>query len=684
MRSESLSVRGARIRRRPEWAAIFALFAWLAPSAWCQDKPADLTDRSLEDLMNIEVTSVSKKEQKLSQTAAAIFVIAAEDIRRSGATNIPDLLRMVPGMNVAQINGSTWAVSARGFNQQFSNKLLVMIDRRVVYTSTFAGVFWDVLDLPLGDIDRIEVIRGPGGTIWGANAVDGVISIFTKKASATPGGLVEAGGGNLEQGFGTTQYGGKINNATAYRVYAKYFNLDHMLDPQGQNGADGWNGLRGGFRVDSDISAKDSLAVQGSLFTGREGEFGFFLPSVTSSSLIPISEQIHSTDGFLQLDWNRIHSNGSDSAFTVAYGRFTRDDPLNPEIRDTFDLDFQHHSLWGERHDIVWGAGYRYTTDQILGSLTVAMIPPKRQLNLFDGFVQDEIRLVENQLYLTVGTKVEHNDYTGVEIMPSIRATWAVAERHMLWAAVSRALRAPSRNDTNLVVNFGTNGTPDLMRLLGNPKFEDERLIGYEAGYRSSLAKRLSLDLAAFVNDFDNLQTTEPLPPFLEETPAPPHEVQPFTYENLMHGETHGIEATANWKPWDRWTISPGYAFEELHMHTDLRSADMQTRLFVEGASPRHSAQLRSHLELRPGLAWDTSAYFVDRLLHQGPLSNVTIPAYPRLDTGLTWKLRESVSFSVVGQNLLRDHHMEFVDINGSLQSGEIKRSGYAKVSWRF
>jgi iron complex outermembrane recepter protein len=660
------------------WAVLMAI------PTWPQASPTDLAHKSLEDLMNIQVTSVSKRGQNISQVAAAVFVITQEDIRRSGATNIPDLLRMVPGLDVAQINGSTWAISARGFNQQFSNKLLVMIDRRVVYTSTFAGVFWDVLDLPLGNIDRIEVIRGPGGTIWGANAVNGVISIFTKKAAETHGAMVEAGGGNLEQGFGTLQYGGKLKSATDYRVYAKYFNQSPMLDLNGQNGADSWSGIRGGFRMDSSVSSKDSLILEGNLFNGQEGEFGFFLPSVTSPGLIPVSEQIHSTDGSVQLDWNHVHSQQSDTSLMIAYGRFTRNDRLNPETRDTLDLDFQHHTVWGTRQDIVWGLGYRYTTDDIGGSLTVEMVPGMRQLNLFDGFVQDEIRLVGDRLYLTAGTKIEHNDYSGLEIMPSIRATWLPREHHMLWVAISRSLRAPSRNDTDLLLNFGTGGTPDLQRLLGNPNFRDERLIDYEAGYRTTLDRRLSLDAAVYFADYDNLQTTEPLTPFFEPTPLPAHEVQPFMYENLLFGETHGIELTANWKLSDRWTLSPGYAFEELHMHTDHASTDAQTGLFVEGAAPRDGAQLRSHLEMHRGFAWDASVYYLDQLNHQGPLGDVTIPAYTRLDTGLTWQLRESVTLNVVGQNLLRDRHLEFIDINGSLQSGQIKRSGYAKLTWRF
>ncbi|OLC94227.1 MAG: TonB-dependent receptor [Acidobacteria bacterium] len=653
-----------------------------------QTQPKDLTSTSIEDLMNVEVTSVSKKEQKLSRTAAAIFVITQEDIRRSGATNIPDLLRMVPGLDVAQINGSTWAIGSRGFNQQLANKLLVMVDGRSVYSPTFSGVFWDTLDLPLSDIARIEVIRGPGGSIWGVNAVTGVISIFTKKASETTGTSVEAGGGNFQQGFGMVQYGGKLGKETDFRVYTKYFNQDHMLDLNGQSGADGWHRLRSGFRMDSTLSPKDSLMFEGDLSTGREGEFGFELPSITSPGFVTVSEQINLANGSLESIWNHSYSARSDSSLQFSFDQHRRGDPLNPETRNTFDLDFRQHVAVGGRHDIVWGLGYRYTADQIGGSLTVAMNPPSRGLQLFNSFVQDEIALVPQRLYLTVGTKLEHNDYTGFEIMPSVRGTWAPSNRHMFWAAVSRALRAPSRNDTNLVLNIGgfpgPGGTPTLLRLLGNPNFQDERLIAYEAGYRAMVSQRLSIDLAAYYNDWDNVQTTEPSGSFFETTPPPAHQVQTLMYENMMHGEVHGFEIAANWKMTDRWSLSPGFAFANDHTHTGPKSADLQTPLFVEGSSADHMIQLRSHFDLRRGLAWDASAYYVDALTNQGPLSNLRIPSYTRLDTGLTWKLGEGFSLSLVGQNLLKDHHMEFEDVNGSMQSGQIKRSAYAKITWQF
>jgi iron complex outermembrane recepter protein len=653
-------------------------------------KTRELTSMNIEDLMNVKVTSVSKKEQSLSRTAAAIFVITPEDIRRSGATCIPDVLRMVPGVNVAQINGSTWAISARGLNQQFDNKLLVMIDGRVVYTSTFAGVFWDtVLDFPVEDIAKIEVIRGPGGTVWGANAVNGVINIFTKKASETRGGLVVAEGGNIDQEGGVVQYGGELKQGTDYRVYAKYFNRTSLFGLNGQNGADGWHQLRGGFRMDSTLSSKDSLMVEGDIVTGREGELGFVLPSVTSPGFVAESEHINLGNGFLESVWNHVYSSRSDTSFQISFDRHKRDDPQNPETRDTLDLDFQHHIALGGRQDVVWGLGYRYTTDLILGSLTVFENPARSKHQIFDGFFQDEIALVPDRLYLTGGMKLEHNDYSGFEFMPSIRLAWAPSAHHMLWLAVSRALRAPSRNDTNLVLNIGNIRTdpsapPDLLRLYGNPKYQDERLIAYEIGYRTALSNRLSIDLAAYYNDYDNLQTTEPLASFPESTPAPPHVVFPLTYKNLMHGETHGLEIAANWKVTDRWTLNPGYTFDGLHMHTDPKSTHTITGPFVEGSVPDHTAQIRSHFDLQRSLALDAAAYEVSQLNNQGPTSNVTIPGYTRLDVELTWKPSERTSFSLVGQNLLQDHHLGFEDVNGALQSSQIRRSGYAKLTCYF
>jgi iron complex outermembrane recepter protein len=653
----------------------------IALPAWPQQNPPDLTDKSLEDLMNIEVTSVSKKEEKLSRTASAVFVITAEDIRRSNALNIPDLLRMVPGLDVAQINANTWAISARGFNGRFSNNLLVLLDGRNVYTPTFDGVFWDVLDLPLENIERIEVIRGPGGSVWGANAVNGVINIIQKKASETKGAMIVVGGGNVDQGFGTTQYGGSLGKSVDYRVYGKYFNQDHFEDPAGQSGGDGWHILRGGFRTDSALSSKDTLTVQGDVYTGREGDPGVFLPSVTSPGLVEVIQQVNLAAGYLQSIWNHVYSNGSDSTLQVSFDAYDRDDVLR-EVRKTLSADFHHHFPWGKRQDFVWGLGYRFSTSHTDGGLSVSLNPADLNTQVFSSFIQDEIALAPDRLYLTVGAKLEHDYYTGFGFWPSARMAWNLSEHHMFWAAISDAGRTPSSIDTALRLNFAgfaePDGTPVLVGLVGNPHFKTEGLVAYEGGYRATVLRRLTIDFTAYYNNYGHQQTTEPATPFFETSPPPPHLFLPSTYENLMHGGTHGAEITANWQVTSRWTLSPGYDFERIHMHVNPASQDTTSAPELEGTDPHQQAQLRSHLDLSHGLAWDTSAYFVDRLVF------FKIPSYTQLDTGLTWQCTKRISLGMVGQNLTRDGHLEFVDTTQSARSTLIKRGGYAKLTWHF
>jgi iron complex outermembrane receptor protein len=643
--------------------------------------PKDLTSTSIEDLMNMEVTSASKKEQKLSQVAAAIFVITQEDIRSSGALNIPDLLRMVPGMNVAQINANTWAIAARGLNGEFANELLVMVDGRAVYTPTTGGVFWDVLDFPLEDIERIEVIRGPGGSVWGANAVNGVINILLKKASETKGAMLVAGGGNLDQGFGTAQYGGSVGKSFDYRIYSQYLNQDHMPSLTGQDGGDGWHMLRGGFRADGTLSSKDSLMLQGDMYTGNENNTTKTLPSITSPSLIDTDIPVALSGGFIQSIWNHTFSARSETTLMISYADYERDDQLR-EGRETVNIDFQHHISWGRRQDFVWGVGYWYSDSHSDGDLFVSLNPSSLGSDSFNSFVQDEITLIPNRFLLTVGTKLEHNYYTGFALMPSARATYELDPHNMMWAAVSRVERTPDATDASIrldVAGFpGPGGTPVLVSVLGNPQIKNEGLIAYEFGYRTTVGKRFSLDLAAFYNDYSNQESTEPSTPFFEAAPAPAHLVLPSTYENLIYGETHGVEIAANWKITDRWTLSPGYDFERIHMHTSPSSQDTQTVTETEGSAPHVQAQLRSHVELSQKWAWDASAYFVDRLIAQN------VPSYTRLDTGLSWRWKEGLSLSLVGQNLLRDHHVEFIDSTGASRSTEIKRSAYAKITWQF
>jgi iron complex outermembrane recepter protein len=641
---------------------------------------ADLSTKSLEDLMSIEVSSVSTRQEKLSRTAAAVFVITEKDIEQSDAINIPDLLRMVPGLDVAQINGNVWAISSRGLNDRFSNELLVLVDGRAVYTPTFGGVFWDSLDLPLEDIDRIEVIRGPGGSIWGGNAVNGVINIITKDAATTRGALVEGGTGNVNQGFGTLQYGGVWKHSINYRAYAKYFNEDHRVGI-GEPGDDGWHQLRGGFRADSSVSRKDGLAFQGDIYAGREGQEIPYLPSIVSPAPELIDAEVNVSGGFLQGVWTHKYSDRADFSLQSSFERYEHDDALR-EGRATFDLTFQDHLAIGTRQDVVWGAGYTYSSSHAAGSLFISLRPANLATHVFSAFAQDQIALAPNRLYVTLGTKIEHDYFSGYSLMPAASAAWMITRNRTLWASVARAERTPSYLDANIRLNvggfIGADGTPVLISVFGNPHLADEGMNAYEAGYRASLRKSFALDVAAYYDTYDHQETTEPAALFTENSPWPPHTVIPSVYENLMHGESHGAEAFATWSPSGRFTLAPGYAYEVVRMHLDPSSKDTDSVAEAEGSAPVHSAQLRAHYALPHRLDWNTSAYFVDRLV------DPAVPSYTRVDTSVSWHWSEDNSFTLAGQNLVSDRHLEYIDTNGSTQATLVKRGVYAKFEWRF
>jgi iron complex outermembrane recepter protein len=677
-------------RRRPSTprrcaGRVSVVLAWIVLAAFAagpsraDDNQADLANESLENLMNIQVTSVSRTEQKLSQTAAAVFVITQEDIARSGATNIPDLLRMVPGMDVAQINANAWAISVRGFDQRFSNQLLVLVDGRSVYTSSFGGVYWDVLDVPLQDIDRIEVIRGPGASVWGANAVNGVVNIITKKASETQGATVVAGGGALGTGFGELQYGGGLGTKTDYRLFTKYQTEGSLPGLTGADGGDGWHTLRMGFRSDTSVSSKDTLMLQGDLYSGREGNPTYQVPNILSAP-IPAELTVNLSGGYLQGLWKHEYSSRSGTSLEVSYDHYARNDVVH-DHRGTLDVEFQHHFEWGTRQNLQWGLEYRRSSSESKGSLLAAFNPEDLVTQLFGSYVQDEIAVVPNRLSVTVGTKFEHNYYTGFGVMPSARAALAVTTRQTLWAAFSRAVRTPSALDASFRANFGAlpgTNPPEVFSFVGNPNVQNEDLNAYEFGYRTQATSRLSLDIASYYNDYDNQESTELGTPFFENSPAPPHLVLPFTYENLLYGESHGMEMFADWQPTHRWTLSPGYTLERIHMHLSPGSTDTTSIASRQGSSPEQSAQLRSHFSVWRGLSWDASAYFVDRL--KDPIE----PAYTRVDTQLAWHFGEATSIAVVGQNLAQDHHQEFSDYTLSAQTTEVKRGVYAKFAARF
>jgi iron complex outermembrane recepter protein len=650
----------------------------------CAAETPDLTQKSLEDLMNIAVTSVSKREQKTSQAAAAIFVISRDDIRHSGALNIPDLLRMVPGLDVAQIDSGNWAISARGFNGQYSNKLLVLIDGRTVYSPLFAGVFWDSQNVPLDSIERIEVIRGPGSAVWGSNAVNGVINIITRSAGDTQGGHIVAGAGDASVGPETIGYGGKARALGDYRAFAEGFNYGALPTLARLPGQDDWRFIHGGFRTDTTLSARDSVTTEGEAYTGNAGEIAFVPVSLLPAENATLALRDHFTGWNLLTRWNRTVSPGSATSLQVYFDRTTRGDSTYGVGLNTLDIDFQHHIVWGARQDIVWGLGYRLTSDEITPDFRVSATPQSRRTQLFSSFAQDEIAIVPGRVHLSLGARLEHNDYTSFNLQPTGRMVWTPDSRNSVWAAVSDADRTPARSDTSFRVNFEatpgspvTGNLPILVSLFGNPNQKNEKLTAFEAGYRTALTSRFSLDTTAFYNRYRDLTSVQPGAMRIETNPAPVHLLIPESFGNSLFGETHGIETFANWKVTSFWTLNPGYTFFSIHLHEFAGSQDGSIP-GTQGGTPDHQAQLRSSVSLPHNLQWNASAYFVNRL------SAPSIPSYTRFDTGLNWVVGERTSLSLVGQNLLKDLHPEFDGPISTVQSGLMRRAAYAKITWSF
>ncbi len=506
-----------------KWNAILlaSLICVLASApAKADDAPAksfqDYADLSLEQLVNVKVTSVSKKETELSLSPAAISVVTGEDIRRLGITTIPEALRLVPGMDVARVNGNEWAVNARGFNDEFAKSLLVLIDGRTVYTPASGGVFWNAQDVVMEDLARIEVIRGPGATLWGANAVNGVINIISKPAKETQGALVSTAAGTEDQPTTTARYGGQLGTNLYYRVYAKYFNRDGLVDSTGRDAADDWRMARGGFRVDWEQSPENLLTLQG------DGYGGHAARSVSSVSLNPAATQLatgrEQNDGANVLGrWTHTFSEASQLSLQGYYDYFKEDDGNGTEYSHTLDFDLQDHFALGTRNDIVCGAGFRHASIQNTSDFNLAWTPETQQIQLFNVFAQDDIMLVPERLHLTLGSKFEHNSLVGLEIQPSGRLLWTPGAHQTVWAGVSRAARTPSLFERNARLNvaaFQPPGSPPvLVSILGNPAVTAEKVTAYELGYRVEPTPRLSFDLAGFFNQYSDLLVT-PSNPF--------------------------------------------------------------------------------------------------------------------------------------------------------------------------
>ena len=641
--------------------------------------PADLTAMSLDELMNITITSVSKKEQKLSESAAAIFVITPEDIRRSGATTIAEALRLAPGVHVAHLNANTWGITIRGFNGQFANKLLVLIDGRTVYTPLNAGVFWDVQDLPLEDIERIEVIRGPGASLWGANAVNGVINIITKRAQDTQGGLVVSGVGNQEHNVSLTQYGGKLHETAAYRAYVKYFNRGNFRQASGVQADDAWHALRGGGRIDWDASAQDKLFVDGAMYDGESQNTSTNTVQLTAPRQQTANDDADVGGGHVLTHWDHAFSDRSTLTLQGYYDRTVRLDMFFRSLIDTADMDFQHRLQWGERHETTWGLGYRVVHFKTKSSRLGFGIDPQQRTNqLLSAFIQHDLALVPDRLHLIVGSKFEHNDYSGFELQPTGRLAWTPTLHQTLWAAVSRAVRTPSpvNHDSRITLSAipGAGGTTTLLLLLGSDDAMAEDVVAYEFGYRTQPTERASIDVTTFFNRYHHLSTVEPAASFTETDPAPTHLVRSSRFDNNAQGESYGVELASQWRMLDWWKVAVSYSFFDLQLSRTLASASTSVRADERNA-PHHLLSARSAWNLPRHLEWDVMTYYVD--------ATEQANRYVRLDTRLGWRPIPALECSLVVQNLLDDRHPE-IGATSALQATEVPRAIYGQVTWRF
>lgn len=614
--------------------------------------PVSAQDRlkklSLEELMDIEVTSVSKRAEKLSETASAIQVITGEDIRRSGASSLPEALRLATNLQVAQVNASQWAISARGFTNVLSNKLLVLIDGRTVYTPLYAGVFWDVQNPPLDEIERIEVISGPGGALWGANAVNGVINIITRSATETDGFSGSGGGGTELRGFGHLRYGGRLGSKLHARVYGEGFSRDNTELVSGNDARDAWHMFQGGFRMDGNSGTNDLLTLQGDIYDGRPDPDG--------------GAPVVARGGNVVSRWNHTASETSDFQFQLYYDRTYRDfGNTFTEDLATYDLDWQHRFGLGSRQQVTWGLGVRlmdHTTTNIPS--VFEFLPEHRLLHLYSGFLQDEITLAPDRLKLTLGSKLEHNDYTHWEVQPSGRLTWTPNVRHTVWAAVSRAVRTPARIDRDFFLSLA----PGVYLIAGD-NIQSEEVLAYELGWRVRPEARVSLSLSTFYNVYDNLRSAEPGPP--------PFGI-PITFKNGVEGNTYGAELSATYQVSDRWRLRGGYTFlkKDLSVKSSSNDANQGT---AESDDPEHQFLIQSSADLTSRLQWDVVFRYVDEL------PKPEVPRYAGLDVRLGWKATSRLEFSVVGQNLLKPEHREFIPDNPSPR--EIERGIYGKVTWR-
>ena len=656
------------------------------------DTAPALAGASIEELMNVRVTTVSRGESTVGQSPAAVFVITPEMIRRSGATTFPEILRMVPGVSVAHIDGNKWTVSARGFNDRFGNKLLVQMDGRTVYNALFPGVYWADVDYVLADIDRIEVIRGPGASVWGANAVNGIVNIITKSAKDTHGGLVSGGAGTQERGFASIRFGGQIGDDLHYRVLGKWAERDEQFSLDDRPN-DQWITARTGLRLDWTPTSRDTLTFDGGYFYVKPGNNQTFASRMPPAFSVSGIESEIARGGHALARWTRQLDAESSFALQVYWDRLNHDSTKDfTHFRiETYDVDFQHLFPLGERQKVTWGLGYRFTnlflsSTQRDGGFVTNAEPEKRDTNVFSAFVQDEIALVPKRFSLTLGSKFERNDFTGFEYQPTGRLLWTPTARQSAWLAVSRGVRTPGfvPDELEFTLLPFTPGVPVFPRLTGNTALKSEKLTAFELGYRAQASERFSFDIATFYNIYDDLIVQTPQDVVL----IPGGAVVPIRQGNNMEGETYGVEVSATWQVSDWWRLQGSYSFLQMQLHAKTGGQNPGQKAALNGqdysiehSSPQNQAYVRSSFDLPGHVELDLIGRYVDSLAGFTP----GIKGYIACDARLAWKPRENLEFAIVGQNLLDAHHPE----NGTnplvkTPLVEIRRGVYAEVTLRW
>ncbi|HTC20626.1 MAG TPA: TonB-dependent receptor, partial [bacterium] len=658
-----------------------------APTQETVSSPSALKKLSLEQLMDLDVTSVNKQPEPYGHAAAAIDVITNDEIRRSGASNIPEALRLADNLDVAQVGSSNWDISARGFNSSVGDKLLVLIDGRSVYTPLFSGVIWGMQDYLLEDIDRIEVISGPGGTMWGANAVNGVINITSKSAKDTQGLYVETGGGSQLEEFTAARYGGSLAPDVYYRVYGKYFDEGTDVFPDGTSAQDSWNRGQAGFRVDDTASPQDQYTLQGDFFYGDTN----VVPGGEGNP----QEQGASSDGHLLGRLTHTFEKDSDMTLQVYFDQsymvapfqgapaepaFSIYFPPSPAIPGgnltddlyTYDADFQDRFPLGSWNHVIWGLGYRFTHDVVQDAPSVAFVPGTLDQHLYSGFLQDEVRLLPD-FSLTLGSKLEHNDYTGFEYEPSGRLQWDITDKQMLWAAVSRAVRMPSRYDRDLYQPGPEN--PYIFAVTGNSTFESEDVVAYELGYRAQIGPNVSGSLSAFYNFYSRLRSESQ-----NIVLGDPEYLIDVYFQNNLDANTYGLEFSADYQVLDGWRLHSGYDLLKEQIIIEP-GGDLDDGL-AQTSDPQNQVFLRSSMDLPYRTELDVDFRWIDSVQTNNAAAAAILPSYAEMDVRLGWQVTPNTQLSIVGQNLLQDQHAE-AGYPGPAQE-QIPRTFYGKAAFGF